>query len=61
MRDHVQHNIPIMGGMWGAKLHRTQIREKFEKTFSKLSHSNHFYAPQNERSHDQEALRLFVW
>jgi hypothetical protein len=61
MRDHPAHDIPMMGGTWGAKLDRKTIRTKFSKAFSDLSFSNLFNASQTEKGHDQEALKKFVW
>ena len=61
MRDHPGHGIPIMGGTWGAKLLRKTIRRKFSTSFSDLSLSELFNASQTERSHDQDALKRFVW
>jgi hypothetical protein len=51
----------MMGGTWGAKLDRKNIRTKFSKAFSDLSLSNLFNASQTEKGHDQEALKKFVW
>lgn len=61
MRDHPRHETVMMGGMWGAKLVRKQVRKRFVEAFSKIFQSEFFDAPQSERSHDQEALKKFVW
>ena len=61
MRDHPAHNIPMMGGTWGAKLDRKTIRTQFSKAFSDLSLSTLFNASQTEKGYDQEALKKFVW
>ncbi len=61
MRDHPNHDIPMMGGTWGAKLVRKRIRNAFSKSMSEIFRSKLFDAPQKERSHDQTILQRFIW
>jgi hypothetical protein len=61
MRDHPQHEVAMMGGMWGAKLVRKFVRRKFLKAMSDIFQSDLFDAPRNERAHDQMALKKYVW
>ena len=61
MRDHPAHDVPMLGGTWGAKLDRKEIRNNFSKSISDLYRSNLFTASQEEPAHDQQALRRFFW
>jgi hypothetical protein len=61
IRDHPNHDIPMMGGIWGAKLTRKTVRNSFSKSMKALFRSELFNASQEERSHDQAALQRFIW
>jgi len=61
MRDHPAHYAPMLGGTWGAKLDRKEIRTNFSKSISDLYRSNLFTASQEESGHDQTALWKFIW
>ena len=62
MRDHPNHEVEMMGGMWGAKLGRKYVRKKFEQSFKIIFESELYDAPESERSHDQGQIiiKLFL-
>ena len=68
MRDHPQHDLEIVPGMWGVKLKKANIRSLFadsvEKMFTNVI-QNHRYSfafpPKEILNSDQMALRRFFW
>ena len=36
MRDHPQHGIPMLGGMWGARLEDQTVRERWGQVWRKI-------------------------
>lgn len=58
MRDHEQHCVPMLGGMWGVKIHqnRSAIRQAAQRLF-------HFYIrpDEMEKGDDQIMLNKFIW
>lgn len=61
MRDHPLHDVPMLGGTWGAKLDRPLVRELFRKAFDDITKSNYASAPRSERGADQSALKVYIW
>lgn len=58
MRDHKEHCVPMLGGMWGVKIHqnRSAIRQAAQRLF-------HFYLrpDEMEKGDDQIMLNKFIW
>ena len=58
MRDHEQHCVPMLGGMWGVKIHqnRSSIQHAAQRLF-------HFYLipDEMEKGDDQIMLNKFIW
>ena len=51
MRDHPEHSVPILGGMWGAKKHAVpNIKELIDK-----------WNKEDRWQTDQEFLRSVIW
>jgi len=61
MRDHPLHDVPILGGMWGAKLEKPNVKEHFKMAFDDILKSSYSSAPRSEKGADQSALKYFVW
>ena len=61
MRDHPQHNAPILGGLWGIKMTQ-KMRSHMETSFEQmLKHSVNIFGKRTETQHDQIVLREFIW
>ena len=60
IRDHPDHNRPILGGLWGVKL-TPNITSRFHLSFEKSFKSNMFYKSPNQRGSDQDLLEKFIW
>ena len=61
MRDHPNHQKPIMGGLFGVKLTGSS-RQKYEKILmTVLSDQEHSRAPRSQRDHDQFLLTKHFW
>lgn len=61
MRDHPNHDVPILGGLWGLKMTsdmKSQMKTSFDQMFK---HSTNLYGKRTESQHDQIALRKFIW
>lgn len=61
MRDHPQHDVPILGGLWGMKLTpdmRSQMKSSFD---SMLAKSSHLFGKRTEAQHDQTVLTRYIW
>ena len=61
MRDHPQHDLPILGGMWGVKLTRETrpvIKQAFDQMF--LTSTN-LLGARTQYQHDQIVLRKYIW
>ena len=61
MRDHPNHGVFVLGGMWGVKLNNEKIRQNMEKSFHKGFGEKIFYANRYGKQPDQEFLSWFVW
>jgi len=56
MRDHIEHNVPIMGGMWGCKKPEELFGGKLRKKIAD------WRTPQQVvKGTDQDFLKTFVW
>ena len=61
MRDHPQHDIEILGGMWGAKLTQN-TRPKFKASFEAMMKDTFdFLGRRNAPQHDQSTLKQYIW
>ena len=61
MRDHPQHDVAILGGMWGIKLTdetRLLIKQAFDRMF--LTSTN-LLGSRTQPQHDQIVLKNYVW
>ena len=61
MRDHPQHGIEVLAGLWGVKLTsnmREKMKEAFEATIQSLGHK---YGMLQMKTLDQTILQRFVW
>ena len=61
MRDHPQHEVPILGGTWGIKLLKPEIREKMSSSIWTMFRKDLFYASRDRSGPDQQLLRRIVW
>ena len=61
MRDHPQHDVPILGGTWGIKLEKNKIRQKIKMSIEAMKKNPIFYASRSKAGPDQDALRRYVW
>lgn len=52
MRDHIEHNVPMLGGMWGAKRGVVHFNMK-----AKIDEWGQF----DHKGTDQEFLSIFLW
>ena len=60
MRDLPDHDIPILGGMWGVKL-TPKIEAKIYESFRFIFDSDLFYKDHNSKGPDQDILRMYIW
>ena len=51
MRDHIEHNVPILGGMWGCRNHVLKDMQKKIKA----------YTNNQVKGSDQDFLRKWIW
>ena len=58
MRDHEKHCVPILGGLWGVKIHqnRTAIRQAAQRLFQFQLTSSEM-----KKGVDQALLNKFIW
>ena len=61
MRDHPNHGVFVLGGMWGVKLSNEKVRQNMEKSFHKGFGEKIFFADRIEKQPDQEFLTWFIW
>jgi len=61
MRDHPQHDIQILGGTWGIKLVKPEIRQKMSLSIRKMFGKDEFYASREHSGPDQKILKHIVW
>ena len=61
MRDHPHHRISILGGLWGIKLQKSNIREKFSKSFNDLLLDPLVNSTRIKHGPDQTALDKYIW
>ena len=61
MRDHPQHDIQILGGTWGIKLVKPEIRQKMSLSIRKMFGKDEFYASREHSGPDQKILKRIVW
>ena len=61
MRDHPNHEVFVLAGMWGVKLSNEKVRQNMEKSFQKGFGEKIFYADRIEKQPDQEFLTWFIW
>lgn len=56
MRDHIEHNVPIMGGMWGCKNPKTLFSFSFKDITNNWCNKH-----KEQKGTDQEFLNSYVW
>ena len=61
MRDHPNHGVFVLGGMWGVKLINEKIRQFMEKSFDEGFDAKIFYANRYGKQPDQDFLSRFIW
>ena len=61
MRDHPNHGVFVLGGMWGVKLNNEKNRQNMEKSFHEGFGAKIFYANRYGKQPDQEFLSRFIW
>merc|ERR1712029_80949 len=61
MRDHKEHNMVLMGGMWGANLKVPLARQKWKTAWEGMWKDNNMWAARNSVGSDQHLLRDHVW
>lgn len=59
MRDHPDHGVPMLGGMWGWKARGT--RPDWDSVWKRLLRDPLARAPRSEWGHDQTLLRRYIW
>ncbi len=62
MRDHPGHGVNILGGTWGVKLVKPEIRQNCHRSMENLrNHKRMYYAHRKYYDLDQQALTLYFW
>eukprot|EP00090_Calanus_glacialis_P018459 TRINITY_DN28652_c0_g1_i1.p1 TRINITY_DN28652_c0_g1~~TRINITY_DN28652_c0_g1_i1.p1 ORF type:complete len:263 (+),score=43.27 TRINITY_DN28652_c0_g1_i1:109-789(+) len=61
MRDHPQHCVPLLGGMWGARLSVDRVRQQWQKSWKKIQEHRLAHSPRNATGPDQILLQHAVW
>jgi len=61
MRDHRQHDVPVLGGMWGARLHNATYREPWIKSWKAIFEDRNSNASRKEKGPDQTLLARHIW
>ena len=56
MRDHPQHDVPILGSGWGVKLGRDEVRNRWKKVWTEAMEDEIFWKDRFERDFDQMLL-----
>ena len=59
MRDHFSHKMPMMAGMWGARLTEPAVREKWNSAWQKMMNDSTLQS--GLYGGDQRMLELYVW
>lgn len=60
MRDHPDHGVPMLGGMWGWR-RATRTRPDWDSVWKRLLRDPLAKAPRSEWGHDQTLLRRYIW
>ena len=60
MRDHPDHGIPLLGGLWGSRIYNQGTRIQWQKTWKKILKNKKAYSLQNSKGADQTLLH-YVW
>jgi len=61
MRDHPQHGVPLLGGLWGARITNMNMRLKWKSTWEQMLKDEKTYSPRGSKKHDQDLLKAYVW
>ncbi|CAB4066024.1 unnamed protein product [Lepeophtheirus salmonis] len=61
MRDHPFHNVPILGGLWGANLTNKESRILWEISWKNILLDSGAWASRFSRGSDQVLLKKYVW
>jgi hypothetical protein len=61
MRDHPYHNVPLVGGGWGARLTEDTEREQWENVWEEILGDPDTYAVKDQKGQDQDILTNHVW
>ena len=61
MRDHPKHNVPLLGGGWGARLTVETEREQWENVWKEILWDSDLYATKQQKGPDQNILTNYVW
>jgi len=63
MRDHPQHDAKILGGAWGVKLTKEEVRLKWRNAWKKALQNGDgpMWKPRNINDADQDFLNKYVW
>ena len=61
MRDHVNHNVPLLGAAWGAHLGRKNARARWARSWAKMLRDREAFEPRFKKGPDQALLARYVW
>ena len=61
IRDHPHHDIQILGGTWGIKLIKSEVRSNMTNAMKRMFKHYKFLAPRDKAGPDQEMLKRYVW
>ena len=61
MRDHPYHGVAILGGTWGVKLERPEVRQAFSRSFVKMAKDPRSTSPRDRAGPDQTLLKRYIW
>jgi len=56
MRDHPNHNVPLLGAAWGADLRQQNSRERWKLSWKKIFEDSLAYVPKSAKGPDQTIL-----
>ena len=53
MRDHMNHNVPMLGAAWGSHLGRKNARGRWARSWAKMLRDADAYEPRFKKGPDQ--------
>ena len=56
MRDHPEHDTPILGASWGSNMLDKFVRERWMNSWRKIFKSKYNWADRSQKGPDQQVL-----